>query len=554
MSRESQSSAVPYREVGRYRVYAELAAGGMATVHLGCLIGPGGFSKLVAVKCLHKDLANEPDFVSMFLDEARLASSIHHPNVVSSLDLVAEDGELLVIMDYVHGETLSGLLRTAKQKALPPPVPVAIRIVCDALEGLHAAHTASLAGRQLSIVHRDVSPQNIMVGVDGNTRVLDFGIAKAALRARLTAAGTVKGKLAYMAPEQVKGRAVDARTDVFAAGVVLWEALTGQRLFWAPDAKATARRVLRGAIEAPSSFHPGLPPELDEVVLKALSRNPVARHATAQELAQALRAAAPEGSRSDVSSWVANVAQEVLAQRLRLLQELEASALGAPPLAFGAPAAAARARPEATLTKRLSEGTQVHATITTIRPGTRPPRGRRLVPWAAAVLGLLGAFGVIIGTKQHALVGRFWGAGSPAAAGQLARVEASLPSDSASNGRASDELAVSPTTLHEAPAVAATTLHEAPAVAATALPLATDEDAAEQQELPKKRASPRSAPHASASAAPAVSAPSASSASSAPSAPSAPSAEGTPRTLAPSCNPPFRIDASGVRRIKPECL
>jgi eukaryotic-like serine/threonine-protein kinase len=222
MDGKALGSSRPYRTVGRYRVYSELAVGGMATVHLGCLLGSAGFSKLVAIKCLHEELALENDFVSMFLDEARLASTIHHPNVVASLDVVAEQGELLVVMEYVHGETLSVLLRTSRQTGNLPSVPVVTRILCDALEGLHAAHTASLAGRRLNIVHRDVSPQNIMVGADGNTRVLDFGIAQAALRSQSTAAGTIKGKLAYMSPEQVQGMAVDARTDIFAAGVVLW--------------------------------------------------------------------------------------------------------------------------------------------------------------------------------------------------------------------------------------------------------------------------------------------------------------------------------------------
>src|SRR4051812_782086 len=262
----------PYRTVGRYRVYAELASGGMATVHLGCLLGPAGFSKLVAIKCLHQEFASEPEFVSMFLDEARLASCIHHPNAVASLDVVAEQGELLVVMEYVHGETLAGLLRLSRQKSETVPVPVVVRVVCDALEGLHAAHIASRAGRCLNIVHRDVSPQNIMVGADGNTRVLDFGIAQAAMRSQVTAAGTIKGKLAYMSPEQIQGRAVDAGTDIFAAGVVLWEAITGRRLFYAADQREQVEMVLTAPIPAPSSIVAGLPPALDGVVLKALER------------------------------------------------------------------------------------------------------------------------------------------------------------------------------------------------------------------------------------------------------------------------------------------
>src|SRR3954469_674037 len=202
----TQPSSPAYRTIGRYRVYSELASGGMATVHLGCMLGPAGFSKLVAIKCLHARFALEAEFVAMFLDEARLTSSIHHPNVVASLDVVTEQGELLVVMEYIHGESLAALLRTSRQARELPPIPVVTRVVCDALEGLHAAHVASLAGRCLNIVHRDVSPQNIMVGADGNSRVLDFGIAQAAIRSRATATvtatatGTIKGKIAYMSP------------------------------------------------------------------------------------------------------------------------------------------------------------------------------------------------------------------------------------------------------------------------------------------------------------------------------------------------------------------
>src|SRR6478752_4648687 len=272
-----QSSLRPYRTIGRYRVYSELASGGMATVHLGCMLGPAGFSKVVAIKCLHAEFALESEFVAMFLDEARLTSSIHHPNVVASLDVVAEQGELLVVMEYVHGESLAALLRSSRQTGDAPPLPVVTRIICDALDGLHAAHVASLAGRCLNIVHRDVSPQNIMVGVDGNTRVLDFGIAQAAVRSQVSKAGVVKGKLAYMSPEQVSNREVDSRTDIFAAGVVLWEALTGRRLFFAHDQGATIELLMNSEITSPSSITRSLPAEIDGVVLKPLARDPEQR-------------------------------------------------------------------------------------------------------------------------------------------------------------------------------------------------------------------------------------------------------------------------------------
>src|ERR1700722_10238472 len=169
--------------IGRYVIYGKIAQGGMASVHLGCLQGAAGFSRTVAVKRLHSHLAEEPEFLSTMLDEARLAARIHHPNVVPTLDVVADDGELLVVMEYVRGESLSRLLRGASATDRPVPWPIVSAIVVGALHGLHAAHEAtSEDGAPLGIVHRDVSPQNILVGVDGQSRVIDFGIAKAAGR------------------------------------------------------------------------------------------------------------------------------------------------------------------------------------------------------------------------------------------------------------------------------------------------------------------------------------------------------------------------------------
>src|ERR1700729_765840 len=200
-----EGSAVPVRIVGRYALYGELASGGMATVHLGRLLGPVGFSRTVAIKRLHAQFAKDPEFVSMFLDEARLAARIRHPNVVQTLDVVATEGELFVVMDYVQGESLSRLLRASRTVG-PIPVRVASAILCGALHGLHAAHEATDEhGVPLGLVHRDMSPQNVLVDVDGSARVLDFGVAKAAGRTQTTGRGKIKGKLRYMAPEQIQG-------------------------------------------------------------------------------------------------------------------------------------------------------------------------------------------------------------------------------------------------------------------------------------------------------------------------------------------------------------
>ncbi|HSQ67748.1 MAG TPA: serine/threonine-protein kinase, partial [Polyangiaceae bacterium] len=227
---EGTQQASGSRVIGRYVLCDAIASGGMATVHLGRLLGPVGFSRTVAIKRLHPHFARDPEFVAMFLDEARLAARIRHPNVVSTLDVVVLQGELFVVMDYVHGEALSKLIRA--NGAVPPPI--AASIIAGVLYGLHAAHEAKTDdGAPLHIVHRDISPQNVLVGVDGSARVVDFGVAKAVGRLQTTREGALKGKIAYMSPEQISTDSVDRRTDIYAASVVLWEMLTGKRLYQA---------------------------------------------------------------------------------------------------------------------------------------------------------------------------------------------------------------------------------------------------------------------------------------------------------------------------------
>src|SRR5262245_26416960 len=201
--REAGSVVVP-RALGRYAVYDELASGGLATVHLGRMRGAVGFSLTIAVKRLHPAYACDRGFVSMFVDEARLAARVRHPNVVPIFDVVAEQGELFLVMEYVHGLTLADLLRLGRERSHRAPPGVVASVLSGALEGLHAAHEArSEHGEPLGIVHRDVSPQNILVGADGVTRVLDFGVAKAAGRLQASAEGVLKGKVPYMAPEHL---------------------------------------------------------------------------------------------------------------------------------------------------------------------------------------------------------------------------------------------------------------------------------------------------------------------------------------------------------------
>ncbi|MBX3264597.1 MAG: serine/threonine protein kinase, partial [Labilithrix sp.] len=310
--------------MGRYMVHRRIAAGGMATVHLGRLIGAGGFSRMVAIKRLHDGYARDPEFVAMLLDEARLTSTIRHPNVVPTLDVVAEQDELLVVMDYVEGDSLASLARLARDAGERVPVALAASIVAQTLHGLHAAHEArDKNGEPLGIVHRDVSPQNVLVGLDGVARVLDFGIAKAASRSASTEGGQLKGKAAYMAPEQLQHGAVDRRTDVFAAAIVLWELLTGRRLFLGDTPAETMGRILEEPIDAPQRWAPEVPQELGLIALRGLEREPGARFASAEEMALAIEDAITLPRAKEIGAWVARVASESIAVRAELVRAVE---------------------------------------------------------------------------------------------------------------------------------------------------------------------------------------------------------------------------------------
>jgi serine/threonine protein kinase len=320
----SQPVPGPSCVIGRYALFDEIASGGMAAVHLGRLLGPSGFSRTVAIKKLHAHFARDPEFVEMFLDEARLVARIQHPNVVPTLDVVSLEGQLYLVMEYVQGESLSRLRMAATARGQRIPVRVALSIAVGVLDGLHAAHEArNEQGQPLGIVHRDVSPQNILVGVDGVARVLDFGVAKAAWRAQTTKDGQLKGKLAYMAPEQLTSDVIDRRVDVFAAAVVLWESLTGKRLFDAESPMVVMTQIASREIEKPSTLVTGLPPELDRVVMRGLARKPSDRFASTRDMAVALEAVGWIASPREVGQWVEQMAGEQLGTRARKVAGIE---------------------------------------------------------------------------------------------------------------------------------------------------------------------------------------------------------------------------------------
>jgi serine/threonine-protein kinase len=301
------------QRLDRYELVGELASGGMATVFLGRIQGAGGFQRFVAIKRLHPHLASEQEFVEMFLDEARLAASIHHPNVVPILEVGTADKGYYLVMEYIEGDTMARLLARATTAREKIPVPIVMRIVLDTLAGLHAAHELKDdQDRTLNLVHRDVSPQNILVGINGTARITDFGVARAATRLSSTRSGQLKGKLAYMAPEQARGGVIDRRADLFSVGTVLWESLADKRLFKGEGEAETLNRVLFEPIPGLRSVAPSIPIAIDAVTMKSLEREPDKRYATALDFAEDLERAARSGQILASVREVAEYVQKVL--------------------------------------------------------------------------------------------------------------------------------------------------------------------------------------------------------------------------------------------------
>ncbi|MGE0788743.1 MAG: serine/threonine-protein kinase [Sandaracinaceae bacterium] len=280
----------PHR-IGRYELHAEIASGGMGRVYLAQARGPGGFAKLVALKTVHPDLAAEPQFVNMFLDEARIASRIDHRNVCQVFDFGESDGRYFIAMEYLIGESVQRVLRLLSRRETREPEDdrIAVRIVADAAEGLHAAHEVTGEdGQPLDVVHRDVSPQNIFVSYDGGVRVMDFGVARAEGRLHQTEADSLKGKLSYMAPEAMLQSDIDRRADVWGLGVVLWELVTGRRFVRGANQIEVIKAVTQGELQRAIDVRPELDPVLNTIIDGALTRDRDERFQSARELGQAL--------------------------------------------------------------------------------------------------------------------------------------------------------------------------------------------------------------------------------------------------------------------------
>jgi serine/threonine-protein kinase len=492
---------------GRYVLHGEIAHGGMATVHLGRLMGPVGFARTVAVKRLHPHLARDPEFVRAFVDEARIAARVRHPNVVPILDVHRESNELFLILEYVVGESLWQLVRCARALGEAVPPDVASSILVGVLHGLHAAHEAlDQEGNPLGIVHRDISPQNVIVGTDGVARVLDFGVAKAASRLQTTGAGQTKGKRFYLAPEQILADEVSTRTDVFAAGIVLWELLTGARFYGDPARGEPDYRVLERPVVPPSGVasgvlerHASIPPALDAVVVRALARDPSRRYGTARELALAIERALAPAPGWRVGEWVARIGKDGITQRAGQVAAIERSATEG----------AARELP-ASLARLVAAAPPVGSPPPSGDPSARtvtdavPPRAsiaastNRKRRWRSAVAML--SFLTLAAAVLFGL--RFGWSPPPLASSSPATALAAPP----------------PSVAREATPTVPTPRAEVEAPAPQPPPVIASVRASEADAMPPRRS--------------------------------------TSRGPAPvrRCSPPYSVDATGIRHLKPECM
>jgi serine/threonine protein kinase len=317
-----KATRAPPTRAGAYELLLELASGGMATVHLARAVDGRDKSSLVALKRPHRHLATDKAFLSMLLDEARLASAIDHPNVVRVRELGFEAGEPFIVMDYVEGASLSELRKELVSAERAVDTKVAVRVVLDALAGLHAAHELKdETGKPLGIIHRDISPHNVLIGCDGRVRLTDFGIAHAEDRVQTTRTHEVKGKLAYLAPERIDRRRICTKqSDLFSMAVVLWECLAGRRLFRGEEALDTLQEVMSAPIPRLRQLGAQIPSGLDDAIARGLSRDLTSRYGTAAEFAAAIEKGAGRGNVGTALD-VARAMETVFGPRMGLRHE-----------------------------------------------------------------------------------------------------------------------------------------------------------------------------------------------------------------------------------------
>jgi serine/threonine protein kinase len=363
----------------------------MATVYLARLNGPVGSARMVSVKHLHPHLVRDRESTSRVVDEARRAASVRHPNVVAVLDVVLEEPDVYLVTEYVPGETLDTLAALARKRKEGLPIAVSAAIMVDALAGLHAAHRAlDDTGRPLDLIHGDVTPPSILVGVDGASRVLDLGLARAMGTVSDARPGVGKGKSPYLSPEQARGEPLNRQTDIFGASAVFWEMLTGRPLFSGASDPDGMKQLLENLAPG-SGLSPHLPPALAAVLARGLATDPDRRYASAQDMAQAISSAVPSSSRSAVGEWVNWLAAESLADRAAVYRQSEAAFRNAS--STRAPALPSARTPSLVVHEpsenrsRVSLGARVSAPVGT-RLASRRPTWLRPVPLVAVATGL----------------------------------------------------------------------------------------------------------------------------------------------------------------------
>jgi serine/threonine-protein kinase len=312
---------------GKYTLLERIAVGGMAEVFLAMQAGVEGFEKWLAIKRIRPHLSNEEAFIKMFLNEAKLAAQLQHPNIVQIYDLGHVQDSYFIAMEYISGRDMSRVIPKAEKMGIPFPLEYALAIAASVLDGLAYAHPrADAYGVPLNIVHRDVTPENIMVGWNGNVKILDFGIAKAATQSDQTRAGEIKGKLSYMSPEQAMGKSLDARSDLFALGIVLYEWVTGYRLFTGENEMAILKSIIDGKIYPPSYFREDVPERIEEILMRALMKNRDERYQSARDMQLDILQWFTEVGFTPTSLHLANFLKQIFGDEIAAEQKALASA------------------------------------------------------------------------------------------------------------------------------------------------------------------------------------------------------------------------------------
>ncbi|HLK39374.1 MAG TPA: serine/threonine-protein kinase [Polyangiaceae bacterium] len=422
-------SLVPAAGIDKYDLIAELARGGMGVVYLAVLRGPAGFNKLLVVKELRGELLDDTMAVTMFLDEARLAARLNHPNIVQTIEVGSEGRRRFIAMEFLDGQPLQRVLSRAKRLGHEMPLDMRVRVIADVLEALEYAHSlADFDGKPLRVVHRDVSPQNVLVTYEGHVKLVDFGIAKTADATQHTRGGLLKGKMRYMAPEQVGGEKIDRRADLFAVGVMLWEAVAGRRTWEGKADGAILRSLMAGEIPRVVDARPDADADLVAVVERATHVDPEARYPTARAMRDDLerwtasRGGGPASTRS-LAEFTTQLFSEdreqlkgLIEAQLRTLREQESTRVpssGAPvALAMSLPVRAdldPDVAPEDPISSWRTSGGPTQGLAVSTPASVPPPASSR--PRAASVAGVA----AVVGAAVAVLVGYAWRTSSDSA-------------------------------------------------------------------------------------------------------------------------------------------